>query len=253
MLQEDLNNVNKEPQSSEVLKKDKKAKDPNELNVWKRATLLALGLIGLNILAFILTYAFRVIPRSDRSAAVNLVAYSLLIILMITVVALDIPKHLKEFKGWKPYVFGLVFGVGIIVFDILYTNFVNLFYPINTSSNESGVRSIIDLFPFASIIILGIVGPLCEELAYRVGLFGLLKKVNRVLAYAVTGLVFGLLHFDFTSPDLITELIFLPTYIAPGIILSVAYDLFGLPCSWFAHSLNNLFAVILNIIAGYLQ
>ena len=253
MLQEKDNNVNNTAQSDEVLKTRKKKKDPNELAIWQRVTLLALGLIGLNVIAFILTYAFRVIPRSDRSAAVNLATYSLLVILMITVVAVDIPKHISKFKGWKPYVFGIVFGVGIILFDIFYSNFVNLFYPIETSSNEAGVRSIIGLHPFASIIILGIVGPLCEELAYRVGLFGLLKKVNRVLAYAVTGLVFGLLHFDFTSPDLITELIFLPTYIAPGIILSVAYDLFGLPCSWFAHSLNNLFAVILNIIAGYLQ
>ena len=169
---------------------------------------------------------------------------------MLGFLNVDIKKFLPAFKKWKPYVFGLLFGVGVIVFDIVYINFVNLFYTAEVSGNETGVRNVIDLYPVATIFIFGLIGPLCEELTYRVGLFGLLRRVNRVLAYVVTGLVFGLLHFDWMAKDLINELIFLPTYIVPGVILSVAYDLFDLPCSWTAHAVNNLYAVIGHIIVS---
>ena len=253
MLQEEENQVNEQPQSSEELKCEKCAPKKEEYPLWKRGVLLAIGLIGLNAIAFIVTLMLLKMPEPDRSGSINLITYSILFLGMMGFCFVDIPKHIKMFKGWKPYVFGLCFAIGIVLFDIAYSNFVNLFYQTETSGNETAVRSVISLYPVASIFILGIIGPLCEELAYRVGLFGLLRKVHRALAYTVTGLVFGLIHFDFTAANLINELIFLPTYIMPGLVLSLAYDLFGLPCSWFAHSLNNLFAIIMNIIAEKLE
>lgn len=253
MLIEDEKELNEQPQSSEELKCEERAPKKDVYPLWKRGVLLAIGLVGLNAIAFFVTICLLKMPQPDRNGAINLITYSILFLAMMGFVFVDVPKYIKQFKGWKPYVFGLAFAVGIIMFDIAYSNFVNLFYPINTSSNEASVRSVISLYPISSVFILGILGPLCEELAYRVGLFGLLRRVHRALAYTVTGLVFGLLHFDFTSPDLINELIFLPTYIMPGVILSLAYDLFGLPCSWFAHSLNNLFAIIMNILATKLE
>lgn len=252
MLQVDENKINEQPQSNEELKCEKCAPQEHVYPLWKRGVLLAMGLLGLNAVALIVTLMLFKMPEPDRSGAINLITYSILFLGMMGFAFVDIPKHIKKFKGWKPYVFGLCFAIGIVLFDIAYSNFVNLFYPINTSSNEANVRSVISLYPISSVFILGIIGPLCEELAYRVGLFGLLRKVHRALAYSVTGLVFGLIHFNFMAPDLINELIFLPTYIMPGLILSLAYDLFGLPCSWFAHSLNNLFAIITNIIASKL-
>ena len=165
---------------------------------------------------------------------------------------LDIPKFLFQFKSWKPYVFAIAFAVGMNLFNAFYTTIVDLFYPIKaaTSGNETGIREIIKAQPAASLFIIGIIGPLCEELAYRVGLFGLLKKVNKVLAYVVAALVFGFLHFDLQSGDIVREFVFLPTYIVPGVLFCVAYDLFGLPCSWAAHVYNNVSAVLLQILAN---
>ena len=250
MFSEEENIANKSEQREPVLNN---GRTQGELPPLKRLSLLIIGSAGLFFVSFIAILFVLHTTKEYQSAITVIISYFVVFAVLIGVLAIDIPKYLEDFKNYKKYLYGLVFGAGIILFTFLYTNFVNLFYPINTSSNESGVRSIIDLFPFASIIILGIVGPLCEELAYRVGLFGLLKKVNRVVAYVVSALIFGFLHFDFTSANLINELIFLPTYIAPGVLLAVAYDLFGLPCSWVAHSLNNLFAVIIQIIAGYLM
>ena len=253
MLEENEKQPNELTQSNEPLNQEKHVRYKDSYPLWKRGVLLAIGLIGLQVVAFLVVLCLIGFTKSDRSAAANLITYSILFLAMMGVVFLDVPKLLKQFKSWKPYVFGIVFAIGIVTFDMMYVNFVNLFYPISTSSNEAGIRGVISIYPVASVFILGIIGPLCEELAYRVGLFGLLRRVHRVLAYTVTGLVFGLLHFDFTAANIAVEFIFLPTYIFPGVILALAYDLFGLSCSWFAHSLNNLFAIIINIIAQRLE
>ena len=253
MLSEESNLPNNEPQSEEVLNQDNTPKKEYKFPMWKRGVLLAIGIIGLNLFALIVSFMVMGLPKGDRSGALNLIVYSFLFVSMMAVIFFDIPKNLKLFKGWKPYVFAIVFFFGVISFNAFYTRIVNLFYPIDTSSNEAGVRNVIDVYPVASIFILGIIGPFCEELAYRVGLFGLLKRVNRVLAYVVTGLVFGFLHFDFRSPDIVNEFIFLPTYIFPGIAFAVAYDLFGFPCCWLAHTTNNLFAIIGHIILKFLE
>ena len=255
MLNEEENNSNNEEQSEEVLNQENTQKTEPKFAMWKRGVLLAIGIIGLNVIAILVTLMLRFsgFPKSDRNGALNLISYSIMFVCMMAVVFLDIPKFIKIFKGWKPYVFAFAFAGGILIFDIFYTNVINLFHPIDTSSNESSVRSVIDLYPVASIFILGIIGPLCEELAYRVGLFGLLKRVNRILAYVVTGIVFGFLHFDFTSADIVNEFIFLPTYIVPGVIFALAYDLFGLPCSWMAHSINNLWAIIAHLLLNFLK
>lgn len=253
MLFEEENKPNNEPQSDEVLNQDNTPKKEYKFAMWKRGVLLAIGIIGLNLFALIVSFMVLGLPKSDRSGALNLIVYSFLFVSMMAVIFLDIPKQIKIFKGWKPYVFALAFFGGVIMFNAFYTRIVNLFYPIDTSSNEAGVRNVIDVYPVASIFILGIIGPFCEELAYRVGLFGLLRRVNRVLAYVVTGLVFGFLHFNFRSADIVNEFIFLPTYIVPGVLFAVAYDLFGFPCSFVAHATNNLFAIIGHLILKFLE
>ena len=44
-----------------------------------------------------------------------------------------------------------------------------------------------------------ILAPFAEEMTYRIGLFSALKRVNLILAFIVTALVFGLIHFDLSG------------------------------------------------------
>ena len=76
---------------------------------------------------------------------------------------------------------------------------INLFYKMPTGGNEEGVRGIVDQFPVLSLIVLGVLGPACEELAYRSGAFNLLRRWNRVVAYIVVGILFGFIHFRPTA------------------------------------------------------
>ena len=153
---------------------------------------------------------------------------------------------IKRFKNWKHVLIGVGFGGLVIGATILYNVIISIFIEMETNANELAAESMIKEYPILSVLILGFVGPICEELTYRFGLFGLLKKKNRILAYIVTALVFGIIHFDFTG-DLVVELLNLPTYIICGAIFGAAYDFFGFEASTTAHMVNNIYAVIITI------
>ena len=89
-----------------------------------------------------------------------------------------------------------------------------------------------------------------EEMGYRVGLFGFCSRLGKFAAYAISGVVFGLAHFDIEaltagdSARLIVEFANLPSYIGAGLFLGFIYDRFGLAASYTAHTLNNVVSLI---------
>ena len=175
---------------------------------------------------------------------------------MIAIIVVDLPKLLYHFKKWKPYVFGLAGAIAIVLFEIAYTNILNLFYKYQSSGNEEGIRSIVLAFPVASVFMLGIVGPICEELAYRVGLFASISKYRKWLAYVVTSLVFGAIHIVgslITGASVWNELANLPVYVIAGLAFSFLYDKWGFASSTTAHICNNLYAVLATIISNSIK
>lgn len=240
--------ANKRSQSSDLLI-DKHAPFNNaKIDIWKEAVLFAVGnVFTLSLISAVVSTILMSMNEIDKKGAVVLVSYSILFALLIAVIGTDFKKLLPKFNNWIPYVAGIGIGLGIIIFDEAYLRLVNLFYPIGTGANESAIRQVISRYPAASIIIFGLVGPMCEEFAYRLGMFSLIKRWNRIAAYILTGVLFGLIHIDF-SGNVATEFIILPTYIAPGILLSLAYDLYDLPCSISAHITNNLIVVITQVV-----
>ena len=219
-----------------------------KLDVWKEALLFALGNVFIiSLISAIVGAILFSMNEVDKAGAKSLITYSVLIVILAVTLGLDYKKLLPKFKNWVPYVVGLAIGVSILLFDSTYMRLVNLFYSTGTGGNETSIRLVINRYPVASVIIFGLVGPICEELTYRVGMFNLVKRWNRIAAYIVTGVLFGLIHMDFGG-NIATEFIILPTYIAPGLLLSFAYDLYDLPCSLTAHITNNLFVILSQIV-----
>ena len=240
MLSEEEKIVNKEQQRSGLLDYI----EYPEIALWKRGGLLSLGnIFTLTFVAFIILLMLKLARFADADIAVDYICYAVLAVAMVAIVVKDIPKLGKLLKRWEPYVVGIAIGITVISLDNAYIRLINLFYHSGTSGNEEAVRKTIDYYPVAAIFIVGLIGPLCEELTYRTGLFGLLRKWHRIPAYIISGIIFGLIHFKYTSPDILQEFLYLPTYIVPGLLFSVAYDLYGLPCSYIAHITNNLYAV----------
>ena len=229
----------------------------HEIKLWKRITLFLVGLLGLHVFAFIVGIIVSIVcPKELTNAVTNLISYSILFVSMLAIIVVDLPKLMYHFKKWKPYVFGLAGAIAIVLFEFAYTNIVNLFYKYQASGNEEGVRSIVLAFPVASVFILGIVGPICEELAYRVGLFAALSKYRKWLAYVVTSLVFGAIHIIgslIVGTNIWNELVNLPVYVIAGLAFSFLYDKWGFASSTTAHICNNLYAVIGTIITKSIQ
>ena len=157
-------------------------------------------------------------------------------------------KHLKKIP---PYIIGIVLGFASVGLQTLYNLLLqSLGVVVSINVNEETVDSFIYVFPAISIIFFGIIGPIIEELGFRCGLFSFLTRINRVLAYIVTILIFALSHmsFDFLLNNdwagFGNEMLNLPIYLLGGAVLTFAYDKFGPQCSALAHIVNNLFAII---------
>lgn len=107
-------------------------------------------------------------------------------------------------------------------------------------------------FPLALVTL--ILGPICEEMAYRVGLCSLLERWSGWGAILITGAVFGFLHFDFsTIPPALSgngealskELWIIPSYLVMGFGLGYAYVRNGcLSSTLVGHVWNNLISVV---------
>ena len=106
--------------------------------------------------------------------------------------------------------------------------------------NNSAVLDLVKSERQRMIAITAVLAPILEELMFRGGVFGLLRRKSRVLAYAVCLLIFGLYHtWQFALGDPIYWL-YLLQYLPAGFLLCRAYE--KTECIWTAillHILNN--------------
>lgn len=197
------------------------------------------------------------------SMLLNALVYLISFLALIAITNKEFANIFKTNNVLKSVLAGVICFASIIIFNYIY-NFIIILTGINMTDNgnETSLDNIIVVYPIMSIIIFGIVGPLVEELTYRVGLFSLASRANKIFAYAVTILVFSLIHFDFDSvvnvciqgateenmAVLINELINLPLYAFAAFSFSMTYERHGYVGSATAHILNNLLSISLTIL-----
>ena len=180
---------------------------------------------------------------------INTLAYFVLLILLLLITYTDIAKQLKSFKQWQSYLAGVVCLLSIYAFNFVYGNLINLIpMPVTDNVNEAAVVSLQSLYPVLSLVLFGFVAPICEELTYRTGLFSLLKRRSRALAYGVTIVVFALIHSNFTITNFFNELLNLPYYAYAAFAFCFTYERYGFAGSVTAHILNNVISCVLTII-----
>lgn len=251
---------------------DPSFKNVTMLKFWKQILLFLGGWLGLKIIALaVQLYLYnKMAPLFEteemfnqylRSAMfsidVNAGTYLIALAGLLFVVFEELPKLIKSFKGWKPYVAGLLCFLAILAFDYLYGYIIYISgIKIGSNTNQTGLNSIVLNYPVISLIVLGFVGPICEELTYRVGLFSFLKRINKWLPYLVTIIFFALIHFEFSSlfngntDLLINELLNIPYYAFAAFAFTFVYDKFGFAGSLTAHIINNVFSVVSTVFIG---
>lgn len=101
------------------------------------------------------------------------------------------------------------------------------------------------------IVITAILAPILEELMFRGGVFGLLRRKSRAAAYVLCMLLFALYHtWQYALEDPIYWL-YLIQYLPAGFLLCLAYE--RTECIWtpiFLHMLNNGISLMAMLKAG---
>ena len=152
----------------------------------------------------------------------------------------------KKYKRAIDYIYGLGYAMTLVLVSTMVATLLNIFHPVAENANQETAVAIAKGYPILAFFILGIIGPICEELTYRVGLYSFFRRINKWLALAITAVVFAFIHFDFSGEsDLINELWAFPSYLVSGVILTLAYEHRGPACSMTAHIAYNIFAFML--------
>ena len=159
-------------------------------------------------------------------------------------------KHfLSKYTRKIDYIYGLAYMITLILVSSLVATIISLFHESADNNNQAFAVVFIKNYPLLAFFVIGVLGPICEELTYRVGLYSFLRRINKYLAFAVTVIVFAFIHFDFDAADMANELWAIPSYIVAGAVLTLAYEHRGPACSMTAHVLYNIFA-FLTILAS---
>ena len=234
-----------------------------EFPLKKQLLLFGVGWMGFKIIGAVLEIIFVlgfmisdpnvVIKDIFRDVAVttalNSLAYAGILIAMIFISNVDFKKFKNSATKWQSYLAGILGFVAIYLFTIFYQTFLEVIGAIvKDNSNEETVVSVANAYPIISLIIVGFVAPICEELTYRVGLFGALSRKNKLMAYLVSISVFALIHFTLDPTNIVNELLNIPYYFFAGFILTYLYDRYGYAASVTTHILNNSFSQILRMI-----
>ena len=240
-----------------------------QVSIYKQIGFLALSLLGLSLIMLIVqVILLSVNAPADPEGYNEYIASGEFGILYLSIsyclagvgagllLWKDWGKLFRSFAKWKSVLVGIGFAAIIIVATVAYGMLVtNPVYEAlgvdsgTTNANQGALNSAILASPVLSCFILSIVGPFCEELGYRVGLFGLSSRLGKVAGYIITILVFALIHVSFSwdnATEMAIELVNLPSYLIGGVLLTLAYDKFGFSCSFSAHALYNLFSVLIN-------
>ena len=237
---------------------------------WKQLLYVANGLLGLEIVTLFATFivvavnqpanAKEFMSSGEGLFATYSIVYPSLFVIMGLLVWSDWKKIGKAFLNWKPYVAGLIGFFVLTAFSIGYGFLSQAILKgagIDVSSTNSNQVNVINMVKYnwvACFFIIGLLGPFCEELTYRVGVFGFASRLGKWAGYVLGILVFAFIHFDFTAlgsrDGVIIEFVSLPNYLFSAAVLCFLYDKFGFAASYVTHALNNIISVIQIIASG---
>lgn len=231
------------------------------LDIIKHLICYFISFMGLSLIYSILFEIASLFPSFKESNFENnaiilqTLAYGLtLVSLVIYLYNIALKDILKQYKQVDNIVKGLLYGAGLILGTMIIGN---CFYRIGellgvsteVNENEQAIREATLSQPIITAFMTILFAPITEEIGYRFGLFGGIHKYNRFAAYAVTALVFALIHFEFAADNIVNELLNLPSYIFAGVWLCLTYEKSGsIVTSITAHMTNNAVTLILFLI-----
>ncbi len=245
------------------------------LPLWEKILFFIMGFLGLQLVSILIQLILLAIPslQEDSNLLLSLLNFFTYFIVLIAFGILMIFDHRKtyikflhEFRDAKAYKFAFI-GFAFLIFINYLFGLIYSFVPIyGSNSNQEGIEAMTLSQPALLFFTTVVFAPIVEELTYRVGLGdSIASKTKPIVAIILSSVVFGLIHFDFSSIStlimasaeekqvalelFLNELMNLPIYISSGAILCSTYFLSGkLSSSICCHIINNLFSFIILFI-----
>lgn len=218
------------------------------VGVFREVFLFLMGFLGFQIIGILVgMFALRFGDEESLifKTITNYGSYALLSVSLSLIVWKKWPLVLSVFKNHRTYL-GFAVGIILVAFNLIYGLILSR-NGIGSNANQDQLVLVVNNSPVLGFILLGILGPICEELTYRLGLFNVLKRVHISLAYILVPIIFALIHFNFTDPSLV-EWLNLPNYIVCGLILTFTHDRLSVGASSIAHVINNIVALSLILV-----
>ena len=179
------------------------------------------------------------------SLVYELILLIIIILIHINTLKLDFKDYISKIKYYlKNYIkYWLLALVAMYI-----ANTILFAIGGNIAKNEQGVRELVKGNPFIMIILACIIGPMLEELIFRISIYKIIGR-HKWLFIILSGLIFGSMHVLGESTTLIDYLYIIP-YSIPGCFF--AYSLYKsnnscVPIS--LHIIHNTFALIIQFIA----
>ncbi|SEN97919.1 hypothetical protein SAMN04488134_10313 [Amphibacillus marinus] len=142
-------------------------------------------------------------PELAQTILVNWQVFSFIVALVISIILLrkdrQLPRADDRASGTMTVVW-CILGVVMALFGQAIANLIQvyLFGLQLESENTTAILEISRVFPIF-ILIVAIIGPILEEIIFRKIIFGeLYKRTNFFIAGTISGLVFAVVHNDFT-------------------------------------------------------
>ena len=234
------------------------------MSSWKQIVMFLVGNLGFQALGILFSVLVGLFYRNiglvgdeynvGFSLAVNGSAYFVEGAILVILAIKEKDNVFKKIHI-KPILFGLIGFAIMYAVNLVGGVINNIVYTIagieeTTNANQASVIEMVKAFPIMSFLMIVILGPVCEELTYRVGLFSFLRKKHVGLAIVGSALIFGLIHFGYKeafSGDpklLIVEVMSFFNYFSAGIVLGIFYHKCGFYASLTAHIANNLYSYV---------
>lgn len=187
---------------------------------------------------------------SNQELILTTFSNSVLLIILIIMYFKTLKEDIKKIKGnfYNMIDTGIKYWlIGLIV--MMVSNIIiGLFMPEAQATNEQGVQELIKASSILSIITVGILAPIIEELTFRKAFRDIFK--NRWAFILSSGLIFGALHvvLSLSSP---WDLFYIIPYSSLGIAFGYMYDKTdNIYTSIMMHMFHNTALTILSIIGG---
>ena len=178
-----------------------------------------------------------------------LLTYSTMFLILASIIVFTRKKDFfSKFKSGTDYIYGIGYAFTVMFVSAIVMNICSIFYNAQDNTNQTTATLVATNYPLLSFIVIGFLGPICEELTYRVGLYSFLRRINKYVAIIATSLVFAFIHFEVGAENIVNELWSMPAYFVSGLIFCIAYEHRGPACSITAHMVYNMLAFIMMFV-----